>query len=251
MPTSAVLLFSLLLAGDEASCDTAAQCNRLGSEALQQGRLDVAAQLFEAQVDYAETALQQAEPGADDSKLAHAREIAVNNAALAALKAGDCLRARAWLEAAEPTHKATVANRKQLSDRCAGKLDVVTRTGEFWQYAGHGAWNSITLRETGDETLQFSAFWMRVGRGPIREYGPAAIGDIEQAFIHTDGQRGRGRFDSYDDGVTCELDITWVPGGLEIRHTDAPECRLGGAGAELFGKYWRVGDPAPESPSTD
>ena len=251
MPTSAILVFSLLLAGDEASCDTAAQCNRLGSEALQQGRLDVAAALFEAQVDYAETAWKQAEDGADDGKLAHAREIALNNAALAALKGGDCLRARAWLEAADASHKATVANRKQLDARCAGKLDVVERTGEFWQYAGHGSWNSITLRETGDETLQFSAFWMRVGRGPIREYGPAAIGDIEQAFIHVDGQRGRGAFEGNDDGVSCELDIEWVPGGLTIAHTDVPECRLGGMGAELSGRYWRVGEPAPESTTTD
>lgn len=249
MPTSLALLFSLLLAGDEMSCDTAAQCNRLGSEALQQERYDVATALFEAQVDYAETAWKQADDGADDSKLAHAREIAVNNAALAALKSGDCLRARAWLEAAEPTHKATLANRKALTERCAGKLDVVERTGEFWQYAGHGSWNSITLRETGDETLQFSAFWMRVGRGPIREYGPAAIGDIEQAFI--DPTTGRGPFDGGDPAVACHLDIQWVPGGLEIQHTDAPECRLGGMGADLFGKYWRVGEPSPEPSDAD
>jgi hypothetical protein len=251
MPTSAVLLFSLLLAGDEASCDTVAQCNRLGSEALQQGRFAAATALFEAQVDYAETAWNQAEASADDSKLAHAREIAVNNAALAALKSGDCLRARAWLEAADAGHQATLANRKPLAERCAGKLDVVAHTGEFWQYAGHGAWNSITLRETGDETLQFSAFWMRVGAGPIREYGPAAIGDIEQAFIHVDGQHGRGQFDGYDEGVTCELRIVWVPGGLEIQHSNVPECHIGGAGAELVGKYWRVGEPGPESPTTD
>lgn len=251
MSGSAILLTSLLLAGDLPTCDSVARCNRLGTEALQAGRHDDAKVLFEAQVDYAETAWKQVEDGADDRRAAHAREIPVNNAALAALRRGDCLRARAWLDVAEASHAATLANRKQLDARCAGKLDGVIHTGEFWQYAGHGAWNSITLRETGDETLHFSAFWMRAGRGPLSEYGPAAIGDIEQAFIQVDGQRGRGQFAGYDEGVTCELRIAWVPGGLEVSHTDIPECRTGGMGAELSGTFWRVGEPEPEHTDAD
>jgi hypothetical protein len=216
-----------------------AACNRLGTAALEAGRHDEARTLFDIQVDLAETALKLADEDAD-GRLAHAREIAVNNAALAALRRGDCLFARAWLEAAEPTHRATMANRKAVVERCAEALNAVIPTGEFVQYAGHGAFNSLTLRESGDETLQFSAYWMRVGRGPLAEWGPAAIGSLDNTLV--DRESGIGRYAGIEDHP-CELAIQWVPGGLEIQHTDTPECRMGGMGAELFGKYWRVGEP--------
>jgi len=241
MLSSLVLAASLNAGAELPACSSVAQCNRLGSDALRGGQHEVAMRYFEQQIDLAETALKQASDD-DQSRLQHAREIAVNNAALAALGVGECQRARAWLEAADTTHKASIANRKALLARCAGKLDAIEHTGEFRQYVGHGAWNTISVRATGDETLQFSAFWMRIGQGPLQTLGAAAIGDIEQAYLHVEGDRGRGRFAGIDPDVTCELQVQWLAGALEVSHTADAACRLGGAGAELHGRYWRVGD---------
>lgn len=250
MPATVVLAFALL-AGSESDCASAAACNALGSKALQAGDIKRAQQIFALQVDYAETAQKLAEVDADLTRLAHAREIAVNNAALAALRAGDCPRARAWLEAADPAHKATAANRRQLDARCAGQLDGLQHTGEFWQYAGHGVWNTVSIRPTGDETLRLDAFWMRIGRGPLNEWGPAAFGNLEQVYLHVDGQRARGEFEGIDPEAGCEVRVTWAPGGLDIEHTALDECRLGGAGADLHGRYWRVGEESPLPEDTE
>ena len=93
-------LASMLLAGAwpaaaDPACGSTASCNRLGTAALAAERFTEAQALFAAQVDFAETALRNADPGQDASALRHAREIAVNNAALAALRQGQCGWARA------------------------------------------------------------------------------------------------------------------------------------------------------------
>lgn len=93
------------------------------------------------------------------------------NAALTEL----CLRAHAWLQAADPRHRATIANLRQLQQRCDADLYEIVHTGEFWQYTGHGAWNSISIRQAGNESLRIDAFWMRIGRVPVQDYGPAAM----------------------------------------------------------------------------
>ncbi|MGQ0800138.1 MAG: hypothetical protein ACT4NL_08520 [Pseudomarimonas sp.] len=244
MPSLSVFAL-LLLATSEQPCSSVAQCNRLGSEALQAGRFEDAARLFEWQIDFAHTALREAADDAATSRLEHALQIAINNAALTQLRSNECLRARAWLEAADTSHKATQANRRQLDERCVGKLDGDQRTGQFWQYVGHGAWNSLSIRPSGDETLRLDAFWMRVGRGPVQEWGPAAFGELQRVNLHLAQTSARGAFEGYDPAVECHLHVNYVPGGITVAHTDADNCRVGGAGAHLGGRYWRVGDEQP------
>ncbi len=238
-------LTSVLWPVASADCGSTAQCNRLGTEALQAGDHERAVRLFERQVDFAETALREADADADHAAFQHGREIAVNNAALAWLRADNCLRARAWLEAAGAEHKATQANRRQLDQRCQGRLSAGEHTGEFWQYAGHGAWNTISIRPTGDDVLRLDAFWMRVGRGPLHEWGPAAFGEMEQVFLHIEGDEGNGLYEALDPDTECRVRVRYTAQGLEIRHSDHPDCQVGGAGADLFGRYWRVGEEAP------
>jgi hypothetical protein len=249
--SSIALLALAAVAGSASDCASTAACNRVGSEALSAGQFDAARQAFERQIDFAETALKDAGEGANAERLAAARQIALNNAGLAALRAGDCLRARAWLEVADAGHKATQANRRQLQQRCAQAFAGGPQTGEFWQYAGHGAWNSISIRSTGDETLRLDAFWMRIGRGPLQEYGPAAMGELEQVYLQVEGNAARGPFEGNDPDVECQLQLRYLPDGLEVSHTDDEHCRTGGAGAVLQGRFWHVGDAAPLSEDED
>lgn len=238
-------ILTLVLMSAELECTSVAGCNRIGTEALQQGRIEAARDAFVQQIDHAETALKLADTVAERQRLAHALQIALNNAALAALSAGDCRMARAWLQVADTEHKATRANDRARRQRCGESSDPVEMLGEFLQYAGHGAWNSVSIRETGDETLRLDAFWMRIGRGPLSEWGPAAIGDLSEVYLHVDGLQARGGYAGLAPEVDCEVQIRFVPAGLEIVHTAASECRMGGAGAELQGHYWRVGEVRP------
>ena len=242
---SIAVLALAAVAGSAHDCTSTAVCNHVGSAALSAGQFDAARQAFERQIDFAETALIGAADDADVERLIAARQIALNNAALTAIRAGDCLRARAWLEVADSGHKATQANRRQLLQRCAESLDARSQTGEFWQYAGHGAWNAISIRPTGDESLRLDAFWMRVGRGPLQEYGPAALGEMEQVYLQVEGDAAQGPFEGNDPAIDCQLQLRYLPDGLEVTHTDSEQCRTGGAGALLQGRYWYVGDAAP------
>ena len=242
---SIAVLALAAVAGSTHDCTSTAVCNRVGSAALSAGQLDAARQAFERQVDFADTALIGAADDADVERLIAARQIALNNAALTALRAGECLQARAWLEVADAEHKATQANRRQLLQRCAGALDAHSQTGEFWQYAGHGAWNSISIRPTGDESLRLDAFWMRVGRGPLHAFGPAALGELERVHLQVEGEAAQGPFEGNDPALDCQLQLRYLPDGLEVTHTDSEQCRTGGAGAVLQGRYWYVGDAAP------
>lgn len=240
------LLLSVLLAGG-GECNSSPHCNRLGSAALNSGDVPAARALFAQQVDYAQTAVNEADEGSDGQRLLAALQIALNNAALAELRAGECLRARAWLDLADPAHRATQANRRMLGKNCNTPLDARTHTGEFWQYAGHGAWNTVSVREAGDEGLRLDAFWMRIGRAPLQDYGPAAMGELSDVPLHVEGESASGTFESHEAGVECRLQVRWLDGGLSIEHSDRQACYTGGANSVLNGRFWRVGPPSEQT----
>lgn len=245
-----LLLAGLLAASATAQCDSAAACNRNGSAAYQAGDFASAAERFDRQIDFAETELDAAsemEDSPDDSLLA-ARDLALNNTVLARIKAGECLKARAFLDLARPEAKATLANRRALEKRCGEMLaNVSGPLGEYWQYAGHGQWNRLSLRETGDETLRLDAFWMRIARGPVDTYGLAAFGELQQVYLHPRDGGATGRFDGYEAEPGCELAVRFEPQALEVSITPEANCRTGGAGAELHGRYVLVATELPDS----
>lgn len=235
------LLWSLMAGSDvpaTATCGTAAECNRKGSEAYQAGRSNEASALFSRQIDFAET--DQRDAGDGDEKAQRARDLALNNAALAQLQGGECRKAAAYLGLADPQARATQANLRQLQKRCAAPAAATSLIGDYWQYAGHGAWNTITLRPTGDETLSLDAFWMRISRGPLDLYGLAAFGELTEVAVVVDGANATGRYEGIDSGIVCIANLTLTTEHLDILVSDQPECAVGGAGAILTGRYQRV-----------
>lgn len=237
------LIITSTLAAAESSCGSVAECNRLGSAAFQAQDYAQANAHFERQVDYADSAVQAAET--DDPALEKARQVALNNAALTALRGGQCLRAAAWLSVADAAHPGTVANRKQWQARCAAAPSSDSLEGEYWQYAGHGAWNRIVIQPSGDETLRLDAFWMRISAGPLDQYGIAAFGELEDVAIRTDAEGAAGLFEG-NDGEPCDLRVERSADGLRIAIPEDERCQTGGAGAYLGGDYLRV-EASPES----
>lgn len=252
-------LFALALAAmpaasaaDATTCGSAAQCNRLGSAAYEAGRSAEAALLFDRQIDFAETAIREAEEPEAEALL-RARDLALNNAALARLQAGECGQAKAYLSLARGDARATQANRSRIAKACidhAASGDADPLVGDYWQYAGHGLWNRVTLRPTGDETLVLEAFWQRISRGPLDLYGIAAMGELQQVAVFTDDGRGTGRFDGLD-GSPCILALELAEEAMEVTVQGGPECQTGGAGAHLGGRFLRVSRDPGEAPVSD
>lgn len=234
-----MLMSSLLLLGFAAGsdCDSVRSCNRRGTEAYQAGDLLRAAEHFDRQIDFAETALQNNADEASQERLQAARDLALNNAALARLKSGECRKASVYLDLARSEARATLANRRQLGARCADVLAESATTGVYWQYAGHGLWNRVQIAPTGDETLRLDAFWMRTGMGPMDDYGIKAFGELQQVALHVDGADARGLFDGLDESTPCSLTLRFLGQAIDIEISDDPNCQTGGAGALLQGRY--------------
>lgn len=235
----------------ESSCDSVARCNAIGTAAYQAGRYTAAATAFDRQIDYAETAIERVEnenlPAGDS--LAHDREIALNNAALARIGAGECLQARTLLKLADPGHRATRANTALLERRCATGLRADSRTGDYWQYARHSFFSTLTLHPGKPGELLLDAYWVRTGRGPMDEYGPAAVGSLEQLSLDLDGDVASGLYNGLEDDQLCELKLHFVGQAVEIDYQKESGCNTGGFGAVLGGRYELV-STTPSSPWT-
>lgn len=238
---------ALLLATEPEPCQSVAECNRQGTSEYQAGRYAQALVHFERQVDYAETAVQEftfvdKEP---TPKAIAARELALNNAALAHLKLGECLKARAWLALADAKGSATIANRTQLIKHCGAKLEQDSVVGDYWQYAGHGSWNRVTLNPGAAPQLIFDGFWMLINQGPLDQHTPTASGAETGITMTPVGNGLEGYFDGTSDD-RCRLHLELTGQSIEITPQDRESCNTGGYGAHLSGRYVLVStSPSP------
>ena len=164
-----LLPFGAFCTAAQQACTDAVSCNGVGTAAYQAGRSAEALEAFVRQLGFAEDA--------DDSK---AQELALNNLMLASLKAGQNGMARAWMQRALRAGFEGEATRFNLA-KVAAAVDYAalqaSAEGRYLRYAGQGGWSVIEVRRQGDGyRLQF--YPIRVGRGPLDDYGPAAIGEL-------------------------------------------------------------------------
>lgn len=255
MPWPAALTTLLLLAPatttdtPESTCDSVALCNERGTAAYQSGRMADAQRAFERQIDYADSAIEDLEQAGQPVPAGHqnARQLALNNAALAYLKEGACLKARAFLRLADASHRATQTNLRQLQRKCGAQLEADSQTGDYWQYAGHGAFSTLTLRPGADGGLLLDANWLRITRGPIDSTGAIAFGGFEQLPLSPNGQRATGSY-AGSEGIRCEIVLAFVGQAIEITGSENDDCNQWGAGGQLSGRYILV-DPKPSTPA--
>lgn len=260
MPFSTTLLLLATLAQPaadetpESTCDSLATCNTIGTAAYKAGRHKDAAVAFERQVDYADTAIEALamEDKEAGPKENNARELALNNAVLAYMKGGECLKARVFLKLADAAHGATQANAAQLDKSCGAQLKADSHTGDYWQYVGHGSFNNVTLNQGANGDLILDAFWMRISRGPMDTYGPAAFGSLAEVSMEVTSDGAKGLYNSYVDDKLCELNLKFLGQAIEIDQQTDEECNIGGAGAYLGGRYELVSTtPSPPQKKED
>jgi tetratricopeptide (TPR) repeat protein len=235
-PTLGALLAASLFvpgayAGELSDCTTVAACNQQGTAAYKAKNYDVAIGHFENQIDFAERA--------EDVK---AQLMAFNNLALAHLKKGEPLRAKAWLEQAadtDPNDKATLFNRGEVDKALAGKPARPAIGGSYISYIGGGQWSTIELKEKGKNLYQLNLLALRLGNA-WREWGPAGIGELE-ADLKVEGNKAtyEEKFEYADEA--CKIEFKFVaPDEIEVEQwTPDMSCGFGNAVAAT-GYYYRV-----------
>lgn len=241
--TPAGLALLLLAAGlapapplfaDEPTCEATADCNQKGTAAYKAKKYQEAIGLFGDQLAYAEEA--------EDPKQ---QLVALNNLALANLKKGEALEARAWLHLAteiDPADKATLFNRGEVDKAIAALPARPPIGGEYVAYAGAGQWQTVEIAAKGKDRYSIKIFAMRLGNS-WREWGPAGIGELEDEITVKNGQaKFKKKFEFADE--PCEIDFKFAGDEMEVDQA-TPDYLCGfGNGVAATGQYFRIGAAA-------
>lgn len=142
-----------------ADCQKVAGYAELGHSAYQNGDYTKAAGIFRDQAAWSEFC------GFSE----RATATAYNNVALALMRAGQLLKARAYLLLAPDDDKSR-HNMALLEQRLAQQPPATGPAGVYWQYAGRGVWSEVTVVPRGDLwQIDYAGYYMP-GMGLY--YGP-------------------------------------------------------------------------------
>lgn len=147
-----------------ADCQKITRYAQDGQKAYHAGNYNKARTLFETQAAWSHACrvmFQGNQPrfSISDSAVATAD----NNVALTYIKQKDYLKARAWLMI-NPDDKKSQYNLNLIKAEL-DKLDTSSQSkspvGEYWQYAGNGAWNIVGVKQKGTQyQISFSGLYM-------------------------------------------------------------------------------------------
>jgi hypothetical protein len=224
-----LLSFNGLCVAAPQPCGSSQQCNQVGTAAYQAGQYSVAIDSFERQLRSAETAEDTVQ-----------REVALNNLMLATLKAGKPGMARAWLAVALQVDQLGPATRHNMARIGAVDMPALAATPEglYLRYAGQAAWSSLEIKRgvAGSYHAEFSP--IRMGRGSLEEWGPAAIGELAGEL------NGVGAYFSLQSaglGQACAVDLLRDGVQLQVLEVFAEGCQdYGGANISVAGRYYKV-----------
>jgi hypothetical protein len=230
----------------QANCGTAAECNAIAKTATQRGDLKTALDAYRLQTDFA-----------TGERVAGGGDVLVcdgfKSLARLSLQLRKPLQGHAWAQVAEanctpdPDLQAIVATH-------AFKLQNVPTmnsiAGLYWDYAGYGQWNELTVTDRGNG--HFGVQWDMKRYGLVRSAetdGPASSWAFEGTGELKGGKLiikypGIGSIDSagneYGEGKPCELDFAVQPFALVVETDLPPECTNGQWGPYPRGTFWRV-----------
>ncbi|WP_413737181.1 tetratricopeptide repeat protein [Sodalis sp. RH21] len=207
---------------DCAKIDTYAQA---GNNAYQQGHMARAVDEFTAQAAWSEFCRLPRE----------ATATAYNNVALALIRSGEPLQARAWLSLAPDDGKsrANLALIRPVLDRLQPAL-AATPMGNYWRYAGKGVWSSVSVMPEGDNwRITFAGYYMP-GMGLY--YGPN-MGNFSVVQSLAGGQAVYLQ-DEQEQGSACQVNLNFTPDRVHL-DTVAGDCGFG-MNVRASGDFLRV-----------
>lgn len=161
---------------------------------------------------------------------------AYNNVALTWARQGEYRKALAWLQIM-PEDKKSVYNLSRIQDKLQALPKPTSAAGEYWQYAGRGMWEVLTLKPEGKNT--YLADWEGYYFGIMGMYYGPNLGEFTQNVTI---KAGKGAIRIAEEGISeCTISLTLAPDAQSIAlKTDAPaNCGFGhNVGAD--GTYLRV-----------
>ncbi len=225
----------------ELSCNSAVECNKLGTSAYKKSKFKEATQYFEQQVLFAEVI------GNPTASL-----IAYNNAALAEFRSGRCLHALAWLRVAHTyiqqlkiEDRATPHNLLTIQKSCSQNPQRTPIDGTYLRYSGQNVWEGVDISSRPGNRVEYSLTLCNVVPGKF----VGCQAEVTGSGV-VKGNEARVQYES-EEGKNCDLLLSFYPYRLQIEQPKSDgECSIGGAGVYADGEYWRTDDVAPSQGSS-
>lgn len=214
-----------------ADCAKISDYAKKGEQFYQAKNYPKAREAFEEQVGW----LEQCEWQKDKPNTALIAT-AYNNVALTWIRQNEYRKALAWLQIM-PEDKKSVYNLSRIQDKLQALAKPTSAAGEYWQYAGRGSWEVLTLKPKGKET--YLAEWAGYYFGMMAMYYGPNLGEFaEKVTIKS----GKGAIRIAEEGISeCTVSLTLAPDAQSLElNTDAPMNCGFGHNVSADGKYLRV-----------
>lgn len=149
---------------------------------------------------------------------------AYNNVALTFIKQKDFLKAKAWLLINDQDKKSQY-NLGLIKNDLAKLAKIKSPVGEYWQYAGKGAWNSVAVEAKDQQyRIQFAGLYM----GMMAMYYGPNIGEFETIRPIKNGKATwKESAEDYMKGEQgCVVDMAFSPDKVTLT-TSQGQCGFG------------------------
>lgn len=211
-----------------ADCQKITRYAQAGQKAYHAGNYSKARTYFEDQATWSHACrvlFQGEQTGFSISDSAVAT--ADNNVALTYIKQKNYLKARAWLMI-NPDDKKSQYNIDLIKNKLA-KLDTSNQSkspvGEYWQYAGNGAWNVVGVKQKGTQyQISFSGLYM----GMMSMYYGPNMGEFTTLSPIKNGRAiwKESETEGLAAGEGCTVTMAFKPERVTLTTTQG-ECGFG------------------------
>lgn len=161
---------------------------------------------------------------------------AYNNVALTYIHQNSPLKAKAWLNLSPKSQKSQY-NLALIKEPLATLPAPTDFSGEYWQYAGFGQWNTFTVTPKGPKyQIEFNGLYMP---NMALYYGPN-IGELSGLItVHDNKAIYKGSEQSDDPQSTCQISIDFSENKNKVSLMTDGECGFG-FNVVAYGDFERV-----------
>lgn len=224
------LMTPLLAHAEITEEEEAANCLKISEYSAAGAKFYKLKQFAKAREQYQQQAGWSESCGLDQDKIA----MAYNNVALTYIHEGNFLKARAWLSIL-PNDKKSLFNLGKISGdiNTAVEKQSGKPQGLYWQYAGAGLWNSMTIKPKGKQyQVDFDGYYAGM---MAMFYGPN-LGEFSTVLAFNNG---KAHYAMTGDDGDCEYDFEIKKDGLTVNRTAGDSCGFG-HNVSAEGNYQRV-----------
>ncbi|WP_312950532.1 tetratricopeptide repeat protein [Superficieibacter sp.] len=148
---------------------------------------------------------------------------AYNNVALTLIRQKNYREAQAWLMLM-PKDPKSAYNLGMIKDKLAALPPATSPAGEYWQYAGGSAWNTLTLK-AGKSAGEYQADYMGYYFGIMGAWNGPNTGEFSAPVRLKDG---KGVIAVRDGAIAnCDIALTVAPDEAELKTDQPQECGFG------------------------